>query len=264
MNVIKCTGKGDCAMIGKVICIANRKGGVGKTTTAHALLCGLTQRGFRVLAVDADGQQNLSFITEADGGNAPTLYEVLTGKSAVAEAIQHTKHGEVIPASVMLESITAGDIKGGAFDALKLAVEPLKADYDYIIIDTPPSAGLLTLNAMTAADVLIITARADATSARGLDQVGGLLDIVRGENPTIRVAGILLTCFNARANVRRVMKDYFSEAAAEIGTRVFDVTIREGVAVAESQLLHKSIFATRSKVAADYSAWIDELLEAMK
>lgn len=247
----------------KIICIANRKGGVGKTTTANALAFGLTSRGKRVLSIDIDGQGNFSSIIDADTDGL-TVYDVLTGNTSAADAIQHTEHGgDLIPSAAALE-LADVKIPSDAFTRLKESIDPLRPNYDFIIIDTPPSAGILTLNALVAADMLIIPAKADITSADGLDQIRVLVDEIQADNPNLKIAGILLTCFNARSAVRRVVSEILTETAAKMKTHVFKTPIREGVAVLEAQLTRRSLFSKKNNVAADYSAWIDELLEEIE
>lgn len=244
-------------MKSQVICIANRKGGVGKTTTAHALSCGLSDRGRRVLTVDLDGQKNLTGIMDASADGL-TVYDVLIGKAEAKDVVQHTAQGDVIPAAAALEM---ADVEMKADDVLRLktALMPLLPDYDFIVIDTPPSAGILTLNALMASDALIIPAKADITSIEGLDQMADMLNDSKDDIPNLRVLGILMNCFNGRSKVRRLMLDLITEAAAKMNTRIFETRIRDGVAVIEAQALRKSLFSAKSNVASDYAAWIDEL-----
>lgn len=241
----------------KVICIANRKGGVGKTTTVHALVCGLIERGHNVLSVDVDGQRNLSKIMEADTEGL-TVYDVLTGKTSAADAVQHTAQGDIIPAAAALE---VADIEMDPEDITRLrsVLAPLLTSYDYIVIDTPPSAGILTINALTAADFLIIPARADMSSLDGMDQISELIETYKDENPNIKILGVLLTSYSPRAKVSRGMAGLLKEAAAEMNTQLFKSNIRQGIAVVEAQALRKSLLAVKSNVADDYRAWIDEV-----
>lgn len=249
-------------MAAKVICFANRKGGVAKTTTAHALLCGLRERGFKVLAVDVDGQKNLTSILNVSA-NVPTVFDVLTGKTEAQSAIQHTSQGDIIPAAAALELADVekvSKIAANDYGRLQSALSPIRRDYDFIIIDTPPSAGILTLNALTAADALIIPVQADTESLDGVEQMSEIIDSVRTHNKKLCVMGILVTRFSPRSKVRRVIIDLLTKAANGMQTELFDTRIRDGVAVVESHAFHKSLFAIKSSVTADYSAFIEEFL----
>lgn len=243
---------------GKVICIANRKGGVGKTTTAHALVCGLVERGRSVLAIDADGQCNLTDVFGVDAESG--VCDILTQGAKAADVIVPTAHGaELIPATVALEMAEA-EMPVDALTVLRDALNTVKKDYDYIVIDTPPSAGLLTLNALTAADSLIIPAQADAATLEGIRQFAGTIDGVRIDNPKLRIDGILLTRHSARARLTRQMAELIAEAAADMQTKVYNHSIREGIAAKEAYALRRPIFDIKSKVAEDYEAWIDEVI----
>ena len=144
----------------EVYTVANRRGGVGKTATAHALGAGLTKRGYRVLYIDLDSQCNLSYDLGIQGELQYSSLDVLEGRATASEAILETEGGEIIPASP--ELATADRIIDGVGKEyrLKEALEPIARNYDYIIIDTPPALGVLTVNALTASSRVIIPAQA--------------------------------------------------------------------------------------------------------
>lgn len=246
----------------KVIAIANLKGGVGKTSTALALAGGLLQRGQRVLVVDLDGQENISYIMRADM-EALTVYDVLTGKATAAEATQHTEQGDIIPATVKLVLADINITGNGCKMRLRAAIEPIKGSYDYIIIDTPPSLGVLTQNALTAADGLIIPLTADILSLKGVEQMGAAVEAIRLQgNPALQIYGLLLTRFNARAVLNRHVVEAAGYLARTLQTRLFETYIRDGIAIREAQANRKSMYTTKSKPAADYNAFVSEFLTA--
>ena len=243
-----------------ITAVANQKGGVGKTTTCSALVAGLTQKGYRVLGIDLDAQTNL---TTSMGATAKrTALGVLTGECEAAEAIVHTETGDMIPSSTRLSNADMLLEETGKEHKLAEAIAPIKADYDYIIIDTPPSLNILTINALTACDLVIVPALADRYSLQGIGELAKTIDAVRKyTNPTIKVAGILLTMFNGRTRIAKEVTEVLEQMAAKLDTRVFDTKIRASVKASEVQFKKGGLFkyAPRATVTEDYRSWIDEL-----
>lgn len=246
-----------------IIAITNQKGGVGKSTTAHALGAGLALKGYSVLFVDLDPQGNMSFSLQADTAGA-TSYELLTNRAGAAEIIQHTEQGHVIPAGPALSAADVEINSTGKEYRLREALAPIRGEYDCIVIDTPPALGTLTVNALTAADSLIIPAQADIFSLQGIGQLSATIQAVKTYcNPDLKLEGILLTRHSGRTVLSRDMADLIGDTAEQLGTSVFRTIIREGVAIKEAQAHRQSIFAyaPKSKPAADYMAFVDEYIE---
>lgn len=246
-----------------IYCIASQKGGNSKTTTSLALWAGLNRQGKRALLIDLDPQRNASY---AAGGSSegPTSREILTREATAQEAIQQTPAGAIICAS---KGLAGADIyltgKGSEY-RLKEALEPVKKEFDAIILDTPPALGILTVNALTAADEVVITAQADVFSLQGIEELGHILDpIKKHTNPGLKISGILLTRYNSRSILTHEVTGLSIRLARKLGTNVFDTKIREGVAVREAQIMQKSLFAhaPRSNPAQDYLSFIKELLK---
>lgn len=254
-------GKGTGSMA-KIIAIANQKGGVGKSTTAAALAAGLSMAGKKVLAIDMDAQANLTN-TSAVVDPQVTSLQLLTKEAGAAEAIVTTKHYDLIPASTMLTGADARIIETGKEYRLKKALEAVAAQYDYIILDTPPALGILTVNALTACDSVIIPAQADMYSLLGISQLDATMQPVREfTNPNLRVEGILLTRFNGRTSLSKEVIKMAHTVAEQLGTRVFHTTIREATVVKEAQMWQESLYdyAPKANVTADYQALVDEIM----
>lgn len=247
----------------RVIAIANRKGGVGKSTTAAALVSGLTLKGYRVLAVDLDAQRNLTSTMSARVDSKTSL-GVLTGDITAKEAIRKTESGDIIPASKSLSGADAILTETGKEYRLKEALEPVKEWYDYCIIDSPPALGILTVNALTAANSVIIPAQADIYSLEGIEDLQETIQPVRKYcNPTLEIQGILLTRYSPRSILSRDVTTLAEQLAEQLETSLFKATIREAVAVKEAQISQQSLFtyAPKAKVTEDYKAFIEEFLE---
>lgn len=240
----------------KVIAIINQKGGVGKSTTAEALAAGLHLKGYRVLSIDLDAQANLSY-TAGASTNGATVLGVLTGEVKAADAIQQTATGDIIAASKALAGADAFISDTGKEYRLKEALEPISGAYDFIISDTPPALGILTINALTACDSVIIPAQADIYSLQGIEQLAETMKPVKKYcNPALSIEGILLTRYSPRSILSREVAELAEQLAARLETRLFKATIRDAVAVKEAQISQESIFnyAPKAKVTEDYKA----------
>jgi len=244
-----------------VIAIINQKGGVGKSTTAHALATGLTLRGFRVLAIDMEPQGNLSYSFGAEPEGL-SVFDLLNGHPA-GDTIQRTMQGEIIASATSLNGADISFIETGKEYRLREALLPIKSNFDYIVIDTPPALGILAINALTAADGAIVPALADIFSVQGIGQLYSTITAVRRyTNPQLVVLGILLTRYSSRSILARDIAEMLEDTAKELQSNVFNARIREAVAVREAQASQQSLFAyaAKSTAAQDYQELIDELL----
>lgn len=217
----------------RIITIANQKGGVGKTTTAQNIGASLRYKGYKVLLVDFDPQGNLSYVMGADNVSKPTIYEVLKGQCNVTEAIQQTKNGSIIPANILLSGADREFIQP---TLLRDKLDILKRGYDFILIDTPPSLGILTINALTAADSVIIPLYADVLSLQGISQLYSTIEEVRQRsNPDLKIEGLLFTQHNNRTLLTKEFTKATKDVAKKMRTKVFEATIRASVATKEAQ-----------------------------
>ena len=243
----------------QIIAVANQKGGTGKSTTAAALAQAAAAQGKKALAVDLDPQGNLSFALNADMHRG-TSFDLLEGKPA-ARLIQRSSTGpDVIPAS--LNNATISSSRGSA-KRLRAALLPVEWGYDVIIIDTPPTAGELQYNALQAATALIIPLQAEIYSLQGLYQIAETAEQIKGSNPALTAAGVILTRHNDRSTIARQMQENIKDAAQQMAIP-FLGAIREGVAIREAQALQVSLYeyAPKSKPALDYMALYRKIMEA--
>lgn len=248
--------------------LSNQKGGVAKTSTSNALAAGLYNRNYKVLAVDLDPQCNLSFSCGVDMLNTEkTLFDVFKGNAEVRETIIPLKLGfDLLPGGLTLAGADMDFTQTGREYMLSEALETVSGEYDFCIIDTPPTLGILTVNALTAADYVIVPMTADIYALQGLTQLNALIQNVRRYcNKGLKIAGILLTRYNDRQIISKTLKTNIGQAAERLSTEVFKTYIREGVAVRETQLLQSDLFtdAPKANVTQDYNNFIDELLERM-
>ena len=245
------------------IAVINQKGGVAKTTTAHAIAAGLAKEGYRVLMVDLDGQQSLTTVTGAKAGGYTAL-EILTRKAKAAQAVVRTDSGDIIPASDGLGAADTLLKETGREYRLKEALKPVSKEYDYCVIDCPPSLGILTINALTAATTCIVPAQADFLSLQAIGQLQQTIKAVRSyTNRDLKVKGIVITRYSSRAVLSRDAVDMIEAKARDLNTKVFETKIRECVSLKEAQAVRQSIFdyAPRSNGAKDYKALIEEIIK---
>ena len=234
-----------------ILTIANQKGGTAKSTTAAALAQAASSRGKRTLAIDLDPQANLTFFLGAIS-EAPGTYDLLTGKKP---EIQATNGGiDVIAGSWDLQTI--GSAQGSA-RRLQDNLTPIAAKYDFVIIDTPPTAGELQYNALMASDKLIIPLQADILGLQGLYQMLDTAAQIQARNPSLKAAGAVITRYAGRSTLERQMLEAIrsNDAIPLIGI------IREAVAIREAQTMQQSIYsyAPKSKPALDYMQLFDTI-----
>ena len=242
----------------QVICYANRKGGVGKTTATQQTGAGLTRLGYKVLFIDLDSQHNLTDSVGAEINNK-NIVEVLNGRVKPKDAIQHTDQGDIIPAVSTLASMD--DISS---NALRSVLKPLQKDYDFCLIDLPSQLGAVTVTAFTAADSVIIPATPEHLAVKGIVSVSKVVKTVQEKtNPNLKIKGILLNMYGGRSNIEKAMLENCEDLAKELNTKVFKTTIRKNVALSEASFFEKDIFSynIRSRGAVDFASLINEILK---
>src|SRR5579884_1903981 len=224
------------------IAVLSQKGGTGKTTAVRTLTDVFRRAGLRTLAVDPDP--------------APTIGDVLSGRARAAEAV----HDGIIPANLGLaeaELMLGG--KMGRELTLKKALRELRGDYDLIIIDCPPSLGLLTVNALVAADYALLSAEAQYFAMQGVEQALEVIELARESlNPDLQWLGVVLNIADMRT---RHSREAFDSLREHFGEKLIDTTIRASIAYAESAERAQSILDYRPDLAVDYLNVADELLK---
>lgn len=252
----------------KIIAIANQKGGVAKTTTAAALSAALSRKGYRVLAIDMDPQGNLSD-SFGIGWTDHGTYSVLKMQDKIGDAILQTETCDILPATIVLAGIEQELNTTGRECRLREVIEAgcLESVYDYILCDTPPALGTLTINALVAADAVLIPTTADMSALKGIDQLNMTIQNVRKYfNRNLKIAGILFTRYNPRANISKQIGELTEKVANTFGTSLFKTFIRPSVVVSESSGIAQNLWAYKpsSTVAQDYDNFTDEFISRME
>ena len=242
----------------ETIAVLSQKGGTGKTTTVRTLTDAFRRSGVRTLAIDLDPQGNLSDYFDLPPDVEPTIADVLAGRASAAEAI----HEDLIPANLTLaeaELMLGG--KMGRELTLRRALEKAPEEYELILIDCPPSLGLLTVNALVAADRALITAEAQYFALQGVEQAIEVVELARdGLNSELSVLGVLLNL----ADMRTVhSREALASLKERFGERVFDTVIRSSIAYAESAERARSILDHRPDLGSDYLDVAGEVLERL-
>ena len=252
--------------MGKVIAIANQKGGVGKTTTAINLAASLAVLEKKVLIIDADPQANttsgLNFAPDND--QQRTLYEVMIGRIGIADSLIQTEIANLhmIPSHINLVGAEIEMLEAeGRESLLKEALAPIRGDYDYIIIDCSPSLGLITVNTLTAADSVIIPVQPEFFALEGL---GKLLQTIRlvqgGVNPSLTIEGFVVTMFDGRT---RVHTQVLAELREHFRDLVFQTVIQRNIRLSEAPSHGKPIilYDVMSNGSSNYMNLAREVLE---
>lgn len=251
--------------MGKIIAVANQKGGVGKSTTVVNLAAYLGSRGFKVLCIDSDPQGNTTtaFGVKKKSASAST-YDVIIGKARIQEAIIETAFDNVsiVPATESLAGceIELSNLENNRMKRLKMQILTCREDYDYIFIDCPPALGLITINALVACDAIIVPMLAEFFALEGLSQLVNTIKIVKTNyNPSLSIEGIVFTMFDSRLNVAN---DVVAEVEKYFPDKVFSTKIPRNVRLSEAPSHGKPVmyYDKSSKGAEAYELLGHELL----
>ena len=250
--------------MGKIIAIVNQKGGVAKTTTAINLSAAIAQRGHHTLLVDLDLQGNATSGLGIDRRQIEhCVYDLLINDAPLEAVLLHTDYQQLdlIPATIQLAGAEVELVSAiSRENRLRQILRPQKERYDYIFIDCPPSLGLLTINALSAADRALLPLQCEYYALEGVTQLLNTYEMIRKNlNPDLEIEGVLLTMFDARTNLSSQVAD---EARNYFGRKVYDTQISRSVRLSEapSHGLPGIIYDPKSRGAVEYQALADEFL----
>jgi len=251
--------------LAKVVAFANQKGGVAKTTTTVNLGVAFQERGLRVLAVDMDPQGNLTMSLGLNPDSVrPSMFDVLVNGMSIEEVLHHRELDVAVSSIDLAAAELALSSLIGRERALSKALLNVRDRYDYIMVDTPPSLGLLTINALTAANAVIVPVQCEYLSLRGLAQLERTLELVRENlNPEVHIAGIVPTMYDSRTVHGREAVEVLRNS---FGDLVFETTIGKTIKFAEAPVKGESVlkYAPDSRAAEAYRQLAREVLDGKK
>lgn len=257
--------------MGKVYAVINQKGGVGKTTTAFNLVDQMMKQGKKVLAIDVDSQGSLTrtmgFVPSELEYTVGNLFEMYIKRIPVLDMKQYILSGngiDLLPANSMLSVADISIVTATAREyLLKKIIAPIRDQYDYIVIDCPPTLGMVVVNILTAADELIVPIKAGETDTLGFEALLDTVEMIKLEtNPALHVAGVVLTMFDSRLKEARKVLEEVKSRCADVGIHMFEAKITSSTKVSAAFRARKSLedYDANSALAQNYIAFVQEVL----
>ena len=249
----------------KIITLSNQKGGVGKTTTTYTLALGLVKHGYKVLGVDLDPQKHLTRISNIDNADN-TICNCFRQECMTQEAICKTDFGfSLLPGDLNLAGADYEFHDINREFILRNILKQVKDNYDYIVIDTPPNLGVLTINALVASNEVIIPVESGELALEGFEQFFKTYRAAKKyHNPDLKIAGILINMYRRNVNLQREYKKVLEEGCEKLGIHLFESTIRLAADVENMRNERKNILQSKSEVSKDYNQFIEEYLNLDK
>lgn len=242
-----------------IITITNNRGGVGKSTTAQTLAIGLSIKKYKVLLIDLDTQCNTTATFKVNR-EPNTIFKVLNQECNIQDAIYHTQYIDIIPSDTNLSVLN--NIQ------LKPYLNKIKSNYDYIIIDTPPSLSNITLDAVYNSDYLLIPMLAELYSIQGLDNIQRLIDRIHTntDNKSVKIIGLLITHYKGQTILNQSLRDALYKYADKLNTKVYDATIRDSIIFSDSQFTSDIALLKypNHNASQDYINFINEFIKDTK
>lgn len=251
--------------MGKIIAMVNQKGGVSKTISTINIGGGLARKGNKVLLIDFDSQGSMSLACGVKAYEQnKTIYEVLNGDCSAKDSIIHKEHFDIIPSDLRLAKSEMEMLSiVGREQVLQEVLKPIKNDYDFILIDCSPSLGILTYNALTSCDFVLIPTLSDYLPIVGISQLFLSIEQIKKRlNPSIEVLGIFIAMYDSRKNI---VKDIAENLEKRFPKEMMKTRIRMNVAISEATTLGQDIFEydSKSNGAIDFMNLVDELLSRL-
>ena len=251
----------------KIYCVANKKGGIGKTTTATNLASILTNKGYKTLLIDADPQCNSTDTFRAKIKDTATLFDVLLDydePTSIEEAIQHTEIGDIVASDPLLNEAETRfrSESGEEYFRLKDSLEDLKG-YDYVIVITASPDNILLKNCLIASNEVIIPITADRYGIQGLSELNHTINTIRKRNnPNLKISGLLMIKYKERLKLAQEVLEGLTEVSKQLGTKVFNTKIREPTETQQAQPKRttKVNYDIKNNTAIDYVSFANELL----
>ncbi len=249
--------------VAKVLSLINEKGGVGKTTSTNVIASCLKSRGYKVLCVDFDQQGHLSFSMGADTRESASIYDVIRKRAKCVDAVQKTDVTDILSSSELLKNLEKEFTSAGNERILKDALKPVMGMYDYILIDSPPELGLLSINALVASNIVLIPCLPDGYSLKGAVQVHESISRVKSAfNNDLVIGGIFIVRYYPRENLSRSAFGALEQMAKALGVPRIETPIRHSNVISDATSIRQldvAVDRPKNNVVLDYQKLIDEL-----
>ena len=252
-----------------IISVTNQKGGVGKSTSTQTIGSILTDKGYKVLLIDADSQANLSYSCNIDfQADNLTIYEVLKGEADISKAIQEKANYDIIPSHLMLDNIVNELDPGNSNDLIRFrnVLKPIKDRYDFILVDTGPSLDILNINVFIASDFVIIPTEPSSYALQGITKLLNTVKNIKRANKGLKVLGVFLVKYKHWTKGHQETREMLNDFLSSVQIKLFNTYISDSVVISNSQGNRQDLidYDKNSKVFKEYEDLSSELLKELK